>query len=105
MHGGRVETIQGDQQSTQECYQKSLAMERENIALVGAPFPEALDGYIDCWDSGLDAGNERLTPTEDLKEVRIGPLTHQVTKIGISLIKEEENELVDQLIRNINLFF
>jgi len=33
---------------------------------------------------------ERIEPTEDLKEVCIGPEPHQVTKLGTSLPPEEE---------------
>lgn len=43
-------------------------------------------------------------PTEDLKEVQIGLLSFQATKISTSLFEEEERELVDRLIKNINLF-
>lgn len=42
---------------------------------------------------------KRITLTEYLKEIRICPSTHQVTKIGISHFEEKEHELVDQLIR------
>lgn len=70
-------------------------MEREELALGGAPLSEALDANIDCWGSKLGVNKERLAPTEDLKEVRKGPLAHQVTKIGTSLTEEEEHELVN----------
>lgn len=43
-------------------------------------------------------------PTEDLKEVQKGHLAHQVTKVGISLTREEKHDLVDQLIKNVILF-
>lgn len=47
---------------------------------------------------------ERLTPTEDLKEVQIGPSDHQVTKIGTPLIEDEKQELVNRYIKNVDLF-
>lgn len=68
------------------------------------PLPEALDTGINFWDRKLGYDNERLAPTNDLKEDMICPLTHQVTKLSISFIEEEEHELFDQLIRNIDLF-
>lgn len=37
----------------------------------------------------MGVNNERLTPTEDLKEVRLGSSSHEVTKIEPSLTKEE----------------
>lgn len=54
--------------------------------------PEAPDTNIDYWDPRLGVDNERLMPTKDLKEVRICPSTHQVTKIGTSLTVEEERD-------------
>lgn len=81
-----------------------MAIEREEPALVGVPLPEDLDANINFWDPRLGANNKRLTPMEDLEEVKICPSTHQVTKIGTSFSEEEEHKLVDQLIRNINLF-
>lgn len=34
----------------------------------------------------------------------MGPFAHQVTKLGTSLAKEGEQELIDQLIKNVDLF-
>lgn len=47
------------------------------------------------WDLRLGMENERLMPTEDLKEVQIGHLGHRVIKIVTSLPKKEERKLVD----------
>lgn len=52
----------------------------------------------------MGAKVERLTAMKDLKEVKIGPLAHHVTKIGTSLTEEEKCKLVDQLIKNVYLF-
>lgn len=99
---GHVGTIQGNQKSAQECYQRSLAAEREELALVDALFPEALDECIDWWDPKLGVDNEKLMPTKNLNEVSTSPSAHQV--ICTSLTGEEEHELVNQLIKNVNLF-
>jgi len=47
---------------------------------------------------------ERLEPTETLKEVAIGPHPHQSTKIGTSLAPSEEEGLIDLLRKNLDLF-
>lgn len=49
-------------------------------------------------------GPSPTTPTEDMKKVHIGPLEHQVTKLYTSLYECEEDELVNMLRRNIDLF-
>lgn len=76
----------------------------EEFTSVGAPFSKVPNTDLNCWDPRLGTDVERLTPIEDLKEVLIGPLPHQVTKIGTSLTEEEKHELIDQLIKNVNLF-
>lgn len=43
-------------------------------------------------------------PTEDLKDVQIGHLDNQVTNIDTLFFKEEGHEIVNQLIRNADLF-
>lgn len=45
-----------------------------------------------------------MEPTEDLKEILIGPETHQKTKIGTSLSTAEETALTNLLRRNLDLF-
>jgi hypothetical protein len=55
-------------------------------------------------DPREDFQQERLEPTEDLKEISIGPETHHTTKIGTSLSPEEETALIDLLRRNLDLF-
>lgn len=70
---GQVRTVQGDQKSAQECYQTSLAREWEELALVDSPSLGALDTDFVCLDPRLGTNNERLTPTNKLKEVIMGP--------------------------------
>lgn len=48
-----------------------------------------MDANIDSWDLKMDVDNERLTPAEDLKKVKIRTSTHQVKKIDTSLTEEE----------------
>lgn len=52
----------------------------------------------------MGAEAERLTSTENLKEVQIGHYICHVTNIGTLVFTEEERELADQLIKNADLF-
>lgn len=71
-------------------------MGRDGIAHKAVPFLEARDINTMSWDPIFVMENETLTPTKDLKEVHIGPVTYQVTKVETSLSKEEEEcELVN----------
>lgn len=45
-----------------------------------------------------------LTPIEFLKEVQIGLFHHQITKLGTSLSKSKEEDLITLLKKNIDLF-
>lgn len=74
--------------------------ERKELALDVFHFPEARDIWTIGWDPRLGVENERLMPTEDMKEVQISHSAYRVTKIGILLSKEYESKLFYQLIRN-----
>lgn len=87
-----------------ECYLSSLKTVREELAMVNAHPFEVPNIDFKGLDLRLDAWEERLMPMENLKEIQIGPHTHQVTKIGTPLSAGEERELVDQLRKNFNLF-
>lgn len=50
----KIGMVRGDQQSSQKGYKSSMAVEKEEPALVGVPFPEALDADTDSWDPILD---------------------------------------------------
>lgn len=70
----------------------------------GCPLHTTPDANINHWYPRLGIDNERLTSIEGLKKVRIKSSTHKVIKIGIPITEEEEHKLVNQLIRNVNLF-
>jgi len=55
-------------------------------------------------DPREDFQHERLEPTEDLKEISIGPKAHQTTKIRRSLDQVEEAALTNLLRKNLDLF-
>jgi len=48
--------------------------------------------------------HDRLEPTEDLKEIAIGPEAHKTTKIGTSLDPTEEAALINLLKKNLDIF-
>lgn len=79
-----------DQKITQECYQNILETVREELTLVGAP---SLNSQMYTSTVGF------LGWARTLKDSR-----YQVTKICTFLTEEEEHKLVDQLIKNVNLF-
>lgn len=99
---GHIGTIRGDQM--QERYLNNLEVTGNPLTLEAIPHLEMDDIDTTSWDLRLREENERLTSTEDLKEVQIGSLHHQVTKLGASFFKYEEEDLITLLRRNINLF-
>ena len=98
---GGVGTIKGDQKVARECYLASLKPRRKET-----PKKESRGDSVNMVD--LDPREEyqqkRLEPTETLKEVAIGPHPHQSTKIGTSLVPSEEEDLIDLLRKNLDLF-
>lgn len=60
--------------------------------------------YVAILDPIMESENERLTLTYDIKEVHIRPLDFQITKLGTSLTKDDEEELATLFRRNVNLF-
>lgn len=101
---GIVETVKVDQQVAHDCYLSSLETAKEELALVDAHPSEVPNTGFEGWDPNLGTVPKWLTPMEDLKEVQIGPHTHQVTNIWTSLSVGEKRELVDRLRRNVELF-
>lgn len=71
---------------------------------IAHPLFKALDANIDSKDPRLYVDNGRLTPTYDLKEVKIGLSANHMIKIGTSLTQEEEHDRFDQLIGKVYLF-
>lgn len=63
-----------------------------------------VDTNLDGWDPRLGTDVESLALTEDLKEPRIELLAYQLKKIGTSLTEEEDCEIINRLIKNVNLF-
>jgi len=84
---GGVGTIKGDQKVAKECYLASLKLRRKET-----PRKDGTGDSVNMMDLNPreEYQQERLEPTEALKEVMIGPHPHQSTKIGTSLAPSEE---------------
>jgi hypothetical protein len=102
LDNGKIETVRGDQKTARECYHNSLRLEKGKKKASTEEKPLNVN-MIDL-DPREEYQKERIKPTEDLKEVRIGPEPHQVTKLGISLQPEEECTLTKLLQDNLDLF-
>lgn len=76
----------------------------EHVTTGVTPHLEAREVNVASQDPRLHTKNEMLTLTEDLKDIQIGPLDHQVTKLGTSLFGSRERYVISLLKRNINLF-
>jgi hypothetical protein len=101
LDNGKIGTIQGDQKLARECYHASMRLQKTKKKPSNEVTHEV--NMIDL-DPREEFQQERLEPTEDLKEISIGPQTHQTTKIGTSLPPEEEVALVNLLRKNLDLF-
>jgi len=98
---GGVGMIKGDQKIARECYLASLKLRRK-----GTPVKGSKGDNVNMIDLDLreEYQHERLEPAEALKEVMIGPHPHQSTKIGNSQAPSEEEDLIQLLRRNLDLF-
>lgn len=76
------------QKTARECYHNSLRLHKGRRKTSKEEKPHSVN-MIDL-DPREEHQQERIEPTEDLKEVCIGPEPHQVTKLGTSLPPEEE---------------
>jgi hypothetical protein len=101
LDSGKIGTIRGDQKLARECYHNSLRLQKTRKKSSSEVTHEV--NMIDL-DPREGFQQERLEPTEELKEVSIGPEAHHTTKIGTSLSPEEEVALVKLLQKNLDLF-
>ncbi|XP_024630277.1 uncharacterized protein [Medicago truncatula] len=93
---GRGGTLHGDQKVARECYHASLKLKVKRS--------EELEVKVVDLDPREEYQQERIEPIEAVKDIIIRPLPHQVTKIGTSLEKFEEESLVQLLRENVDLF-
>jgi hypothetical protein len=82
LDNGMVGTIRGEEKLARECYHNSLRLLK---AKKKSSNELTHDVNMMDLDPREDFQQERIEPTEDLKEVPIGPEAHQTTKIGTSL--------------------
>ncbi|RDX94956.1 hypothetical protein CR513_22601, partial [Mucuna pruriens] len=89
-----------DHQVARRCYEASLR--------IGSQPSRAEELDVNVLDLDLDPRcedeRERPVPTEDLKEVSIGPKSAHKTRIGMVLAKEDESRLVSFLWENRDMF-
>ncbi|RDY04815.1 hypothetical protein CR513_11419, partial [Mucuna pruriens] len=92
---GGVGAIWVDASIAKRCYQDSLKVGQRKVAV------NTLSLELDprCHEE-----RERPLPVEKLKEVQVGPLNNQRTKIGTTMTKEQETELVQCLQQNSDVF-
>lgn len=83
---GRVGRVREDHAISQECYLKKLEVTMDPLTPAVIPRPVMDDAYNVSWDPRLGEESERLTQTEALKEVQIGPMHLQVTKLARHLV-------------------
>jgi len=98
---GGVGKIKGDQKVARECYLASLKLRRKETPRKENKGDSMNMIDLNTWE---EYQQERLEPTEDLKEVMIGSQPHQSMKIGTSLAPLEEKDLIQLLRRNLGLF-
>ncbi|RDY09778.1 hypothetical protein CR513_05819, partial [Mucuna pruriens] len=92
--GQGVAIVRTDTGMARRCYEDSLRVEATTKPVVNV------------LDLDLDPGHfhreERPHPAKNLKEVQIGPLSTQVTRIGTTLSPKEETRLVNSLKQNVD---
>ncbi|RDX98499.1 Retrovirus-related Pol polyprotein from transposon 17.6, partial [Mucuna pruriens] len=90
-----VGAIWADSSAAKKCYQDSLKVGQRRSVV------NTLSLELDrrCHEE-----RERPLPMEKLKEVQIGPLEGQKTRVGTTMIKDQEAELVRSLQQNNDVF-
>lgn len=102
MEKGKTGTIRGDQKIATESYHNSLRLQKGKKK--GGTEGKPLSVNMIDLDPREEYHQERIEPTEQLKEVGIGPEPHQVTKLSTSLNLDEELALRHLLKDNVDLF-
>ncbi|RDX84072.1 hypothetical protein CR513_34929, partial [Mucuna pruriens] len=92
---GGVGAIWADSSVAKRCYQDSLRVGQGRLAV------NTLSLEL---DSRCHEERERPLPVEKLKEVQVGPLENQRTRVGTTMTKEQEAELVQCLQQNSDVF-
>jgi hypothetical protein len=77
LDNGKLGTINGDQKAARECYHSSVRLQKGKRKVNNEEIHDV--NMIDLYPRE-DFRHECLEPTEDLKEIAIGPEAHQTTK-------------------------
>jgi hypothetical protein len=99
---GRTGIIRGDQKIARGCYHNSLRLQKTKKK--GRTGDNQLSVNMIDLDPREEFHQEHIEPTEELKEVQIGPEPHQTTKLDTSLNLAEETSLTQLLKDNLDLF-
>jgi hypothetical protein len=109
LDNGKVGTIRGDQKLARRCYESSLKIRhKQSTKIESMASPKKGDGVnmispLDL-DPREDLTERRMSPIEELEQVQIGDMPHQITNIGTTLKPEEKEKIVAMLKKNIDLF-
>ncbi|GAU31520.1 hypothetical protein TSUD_332960 [Trifolium subterraneum] len=109
LDNGGVGILRGDQAVGRQCYESSLKIKKKlNQGSISQVPKEATDSTNMSQTADLDPREEfqegRVSPTEELEEIKIGDKAHQVTNLGTTLPYEERGKIIATLRRNVDLF-
>ncbi|GAU31015.1 hypothetical protein TSUD_393000 [Trifolium subterraneum] len=109
LDNGGVGILRGNQAVGRQCYESSLKIKKKlsQVSISQAP-KEAIDITHMCQTADLDPREEfqegRVSPTEELEEIKIGDKAHQVTNLGTTLPYEERGKIIPTLRKNVDIF-
>ncbi|MCI34038.1 hypothetical protein A2U01_0055256, partial [Trifolium medium] len=109
LDNGKVGTVKGDQVLARHCYEFSLKI-RHKIQDHNVPLRIGVQerGINMISSTELDPREEfhdiRVSPIEELEQVQIREVTHQVTNLGSALNPSERERILSILKSNIDLF-
>jgi hypothetical protein len=101
LENGGVGTLRGDQGVARQCYESSLKIKKPPSTETkhNSNMVEAAD-----LDPREDFHKDRVSPIDELEEVRIGEEEHQTTKLGVNMQPKERTKILEILRKNVDLF-
>jgi hypothetical protein len=101
----RVGTLRGDQAVARQCYESSLKIKKPP-STEEKPKTKHNNNMVEAadLDPREDFHKDRVSPKDELEEVRIGEEEHQTTKLGVNMQPKERAEILEILRKNVDLF-